>query len=61
MDISRVSTVKTYLWQILSRRLKWEATDAIANRSQNTDDIVAGKLTLYLVKVIENVINQIKS
>ena len=50
---------KSYLWQVLSRKLKWEATDAIANRSKTTDDIVGGKLLLYLVKVIENVIDQI--
>ncbi len=59
MDAERFS--RSYLWTILSRRMKWEATDAIANRSQNEDDIVGGKLLLYLVKVMENVIKQIKS
>ena len=52
---------RSYLWSVLSRRMKWEATDKIANKSQTVDDIVGGKLLLYLVKVIENVIDQIKS
>ncbi len=50
---------KSYLWSVLSRRLKWEATDAIANKSQTEDDIISGKLILYIVKVIENVIRDI--
>jgi len=51
---------KSYLWNIISRRLKWEGTDKIANKSQTIEDIIGGKIILYITKVIDNTLDEIK-
>lgn len=51
---------KSFLWNMVSRRLKWEATDKIANKSTTVEDIIGGKILLYLTQVIDNTLNDIK-
>ncbi len=48
------------LWQIVSRQLRYRASEMIAYKSKTADDLIAGKMLLYWVEVVEDVLETLK-
>ncbi len=47
------------LWQHLMAELKYLASERMFNKSQNWEDMIAGKMMLYAVSIIENRVNKL--
>ena len=50
---------KSTIWQLLSNEVKFEANQRIYTKSQTVDDILAGKITLYILEIIQRKIETI--
>ena len=50
---------RSFLWQALSRQLRFEASNLIAYKSKNTDDMLGGKMMLYCISVIEDLLDEL--
>jgi S-adenosylmethionine:diacylglycerol 3-amino-3-carboxypropyl transferase len=50
----------SFLWQVLSRQLRYKASELIAYQSKSPSDMIAGKMLLYWVQVVDDILNQLK-
>lgn len=50
----------TLLWQVISRQLRYRASELIAYNSKTPSDMIAGKMLLYWVQVVEDILALIK-
>lgn len=51
----------SFLWKALTNEVKYIANKRMFEKSQTLDDILAGKLLLYILDVLENKIKQLSN
>lgn len=49
----------SFLWQVLSRQLRYEASNLIAYKSKTPEDMIGGKMMLYSIEVIEELLDNL--
>jgi len=54
-----VSLKSSAIWKMISNRIRWQVYDNMFHKSKNEDDMRAGKLALYILNLIENLLKEL--
>ena len=50
---------RSFLWNVISRELRFEASNLIAYKSKTEEDIIGGKMMLYCISTIEDLLDRL--
>lgn len=51
---------RTQLWKILTNAIRMKAQDVMFNKSETFDDMLVGKITLYVLSLQEGIMSKVK-
>ncbi|MBD3207731.1 hypothetical protein GF319_15485 [Candidatus Bathyarchaeota archaeon] len=60
--ISEAKSIKNMLlWKYLRKNIRFRANYELFNRAKDYEDMIAGKMSLYTIQLIEEIVNNVKN